>query len=276
MTTKEIAALPERNPDLQNTLLPTSPTEAEEAERLIQNWLAEAGADEGEEEKQASEERNPLKLGVLLAPQNISNSNQNINFGAGLMSEISFSKRLKLDVGVGYAKQNLTPESASRGGQFMADIGSADGQKAYMMSSNYIRSSSELSFGQIEIPLNMKYSFVQKKTADFYLVSGVSNMFYINQEKTVTFNTVSFAAQGMNASPQMVGSATVTEAPSGSQNQVDVGQLINFGLGFEHHLKNGTSLSFEPFYKFSVGDQTFVNQRFAIGGINLRMNFQLK
>ena len=250
--------------------------EAENAQQQINSWLAEAGTMEELEEDDDDKRKKPLKLGVMMAPQNISNSTQNINFGAGLMSEIPFSKRLRLDVGIGYAQQSLTPGQTTKGGGLMSDFADSESARASLFAGNYINSTAELSFGQIEIPLNMKYSVVQKKTADFYVVSGLSNMFYVNQEKTTTYNTVAFGGNSFNSASQALTTNSISESPAGSDSQVDVGQLVNLGLGFEQNLKNGTSISFEPFYKFTLGDQTFANQRFAIGGINLRMNFQLK
>lgn len=252
-----------------------TPHQTEEAQQKINSWLAEAGSEE-DRDPMEDKSKNPLKLGAFVAPQNISNSTQNVNFGAGLMSEISFSKRLRLDVGIGYAKQNLVPEQSFRRGALEADIASSERAKASSFAGNYINSTSELSFGQVEIPLNMKYAVLRKKTSDLYLISGLSNMFYLNQVKTTTYNSVVFAANTMSAGVQTLNATSQSESPSTSGGQVDVGQLINLGFGFEQHLKNGTSLSFEPFYKFTLNDQTFVDQRFAIAGINLRMNFQLK
>jgi hypothetical protein len=269
----QIAQLPPANP-LQANLQPTI-GEVEEAQQQINAWLAAAGNTE-DGDKIDEKTKRPLKLGVLMAPQTISNSTQNVNFGGGLMSEIAFSKRLRLDVGVGYAKQNLVPDQNNGGSLLMADVAGIESSKANSFASNYINSSSELSFGQVEIPLNMKYSVIQRKSADFYLVSGLSNMFYLNQEKTTTFNSVAFGANATNNGTQSLSSRSISESPADTGGQMDIGQLINLGMGFEQNLKNGTSISFEPFYKFTIGDQTFANQRFAIGGINLRMNFQLK
>lgn len=249
--------------------------QTEDAQQKINSWLAEGGNLEDLDTIEGKAKK-PVKFGAFLAPQNISNSTQNVNFGAGLMSEIPFSKRLKFDVGLGYAKQNLVPDQSFGRGAIMAQADSDESARASMFAGNSINATSELSFGQIEIPLNMKYSVLQKKSSDLYLVSGLSNMFYLNQEKTTTYNSVVFATNAMSGGVQTLSSTSFSESPSSSGGKIDVGQLINLGFGFEQHLKNGTSLSFEPFYKFSLNDQTFVDQRFAIGGINLRMNFQLK
>ena len=59
----------------------------------IEEWKSEKviALEENEVEKN-SFGKEPIKLGVLVAPQTISNSTQSINMGAGLMSEFSISK----------------------------------------------------------------------------------------------------------------------------------------------------------------------------------------
>jgi hypothetical protein len=74
----------------------------------------------------------------------------------------------------------------------------------------------------------------------------------------------------------MLNTFSQTIEPDNQSSGIDTGRMLNFGIGFEQNLKNGTFLSIEPFYKLPLGDQTFINQQFSIGGINLRMNFQLK
>lgn len=250
----------------------------QEAIVKIEEWKGENTVALNEKEiKKDQYAKTPMKLGVLVAPQTISNSTQNINFGAGLMSEFSFSKRLKLDVGMAFARQNISP--TSEGGYLMANVSNsldATNLKASSFTGNVINSSREVSFGQLEIPLNLKYKVFEKKESDLYLISGVSNMVYLNQQDVTTFSTANIATSNFANSNQMIETYTQTVEPDSQGNGVDTGRMLNFGVGFEQNLKNGTFLSIEPFYKIALGNQTFTNQQFSIGGINLRMNFQLK
>lgn len=236
----------------------------------IKEWL---GEDETITDKKENIPLNPLRLGVLVTPQTTTSSNQTMNLGAGIMSEFSLSKKFKIDLGVAYATQNLNP-TAPRG----MDFSSADAPSARsaMFTNNYINTSSELRFGQIEIPLNLKFKVMDKAESGIYLVSGVSNMFYINQQNVVTYNTANIQTLGLMSADAMVQSFTETQTPNNTTDGGNVGQLINFGFGYERNLSSGTYISIEPFYKMSLGNQTFINQQFSIGGINLRMNFQLK
>lgn len=251
-------------------------TEERQAEDKIQAWLNDGKEIKLEKSQEEREQKNPVRLGVLVSPQTISNSNQPLNLGAGLMSEISFSKRLKLDLGMAFASQNISPDYSNV--MFAMDAQSEDVSRVSNMnlSNNLITSDTELKFGQLEIPINLKYVLMDKKSYGLYIVSGVSNMVYVNQRTVNTFTAVNFNNSGMLSSPNMVETFSDTVRPSDGNNSSNVGQMINFGFGYEHSLKNGTFISFEPFFKTSIGDQTFLGQQFSMGGMNLRMNFQLK
>ncbi|WP_373492797.1 hypothetical protein [Aquiflexum sp.] len=251
----------------------------------IKNWLGDEAEIEKKQTIAKKDEKNgPVKLGVMVAPQTISNATQTLSLGAGMMSEFSFSKRLKLDVGMAYARQQITPTTSGRNALITSDASNANAlylanqaeAARSAFSGNFINSSTELSFGQLEIPINLKYKVLENKSSDVYLISGFSNMVYLNQLNTTTFSTANLNHGNFVGMQSAIQTYTQTVSPSGGSGNVNSGQMLNFGFGYEQNLKNGTFLSIEPFYKFSLGDQTFNNQQFSIGGINLRMNFQLK
>ncbi|SIS79926.1 outer membrane beta-barrel protein [Belliella pelovolcani] len=259
--------------------LMTSKLMAEEsqlAEKTIQQWLEEASNVDDRVVDKASQSN--FRLGLLLAPQSISNATQNLNLGAGLMSELSFSKRLKLDMGVSYARHSMNPAVNSQVMAANSDFVQAADSRLANFSNNFVNASYELSFGQLELPVNLKYKIVDKEKADVYLITGISNMVYLNQRNTGTFTAANFNTLGLMTGDQTVQRFTETATPSDVSDGAgsNVGQLLNLSFGYEHNLKNGTFLSLEPFYKMSLGGQTFVNQQFGIGGLNLRMNFQFK
>jgi hypothetical protein len=256
----------------------------QEAIDYIQNWLGdEKEIDLSNTLVKVEGKKEPLKLGVLVAPQTISNTTQTLNLGAGIMSEFSFSRRIKLDVGLAYARQHIEPSSGGMINFSSADLSnsnqalsSAEDARSAILSGNYINASNELSFGQLEIPINLKFKVLENKSSDLYVVSGFSNMLYLNQQNVTTYNAVNFAQPNFSGSNQVVQTFTETQRPDSESGNVDSGQMLNLGLGFEQSLKNGTFISIEPFYKVSLGTQTFSNQQFSIGGVNLRMNFQIK
>jgi hypothetical protein len=263
-------------PKAPSLIIPQAPDEAS-AIASIQDWLNEV---EESKESFANKEKasDPLKIGILLAPQTISNATQSLNLGAGVMSEFAFSKRLKLDVGIAYARQQMVPDVSGRGNLFTTQSADLNQIRTLSnLSNSFISLSDKLSFGQVEIPLNLKYRIIENKSSGWYLMSGVSNMMYFNQEKVTTINAANFSSANFG----VAGAATVQtfesiSTPSASQGSVNTGQMLNLGFAFEQNLKNGTFVYIEPFYKLPLGNQTFAEQVFSIGGINLRMNFQFK
>jgi hypothetical protein len=278
---EEIPMIPENEIEAKESVLKTAPIQltTEEASAYIRNLLGD------NESPPESSKLDPFKIGVLLAPQTVSNTNQTLGLSAGIMSEFSLTKKLKIDMGIAYAQQNLNPNpsgnllNTSVNDALEAAFVNQQVRSQYslgnqLFAGNLMSIEEELRFGQIEIPINLKYKLFERTKADIYFVSGISNMLYLNQKRISTLNFASFstnniAGNGLQSFSQSLG-------PDASGSTVNLGQLINVAVGFEQSLNNGTFVYIEPFYKISVGGQTFAEQQFSIGGINLRMNFQLK
>lgn len=256
-----------------------------EAKATIAAWMQEGKESRANEQEEKSKTA-PVRLGLVVAPQAVANSNQSLNLGGGLASEFSFSKRLKLDVGMVYASQNLMPNNRMGDGLVLNSPGQPDSNsllfsqsdvfRSTALNTNIVSTSTELRFGQLEIPLNLKYMIWDKKSAGLYVLSGLSNMFFLNQRSISTFSTVAMNSGGLAIGQNSVQTFTQTTRPESGSDSGNMGQLINFGFGYEHSLNNGTFISVEPFYKTSLGGQTFMGQQLSIGGLNLRMSFQLK
>lgn len=242
-----------------------------EAKAAISEWLGEANPAFDEKSKETD---HPIKLGMMLIPQAVNNSNQSLNLGAGLISEIPLGKKLKIDLGMAYVSQNLDPGN-NLNNFLMENSDIASAFRASSISNNVINSSSELRFGQLEVPINLKYQVMDGKNAGLYVLTGVSNMFLLNQRNVNTVNTANMSAM-FGPQQDLVQTFSQTIRPDNLSGSETIGQMINFGFGYEYGLSNGTFISVEPFYKTSLGRQTFLGQQMSIGGLNLRMNFQLK
>ncbi|KEO72882.1 hypothetical protein [Anditalea andensis] len=263
----------------------------EEAQKMINTWTMADLPTLPEDKKRNGN----VKLGLVMAPQSTSNTTTGLNLGGGVMSEISLSKRLKLDVGVTYARQSLVPGQSQNVAIVMNNVpvlSSADNfyhaapmntnrvAAAALMGTNVItplNPTYELTFANLDIPINVKYKIIDKTQSGIYLISGLSSMVYLNQSTSETYN-LSYAAIGQASafSSNLVQTFTTEVLPEDGESRVDLGRMVNLSIGYEHKLSGGTFLSVEPFYKLPIGNMTFVDQQFSIGGINLRMNFQFK
>lgn len=252
-----------------------SNNDAEEAQRYLEQWKAEAERTESQKE---SSNKN-IRLGLLVGPQTSSNQVSGMSLGAGVMSEFSISKRLKLDVGVTYASHSMTPDNGQPLAMSM-DSPSPQSEAFASLSSSprLIASNAELNFSGLDIPVNLKYKVVDKEKSGLFLITGLSSMVYFDQQATETMAVNSYF--NANTDGQLEFQRTVQQytheaGPENAADGVDLGRMLNLSVGYEYNLNNGTYISIEPYYKLPLGDMTFANQQFSIGGLNLRMNFRL-
>ncbi|SHM59735.1 Outer membrane protein beta-barrel domain-containing protein [Cyclobacterium lianum] len=240
-----------------------------DAAKIIEQWKE----GEGEQETEVKNVQ-PFKLGLMLSPQASSNPVSGMNLGAGLMSEISLSNKFKLDFGLAYASQSLAPQNM----QTMSEAASP----AFDMraNSNIIDADYQLNFASLDIPVNLKYKVYDKNQTGIYLITGLSSMVYLEQNTVETIQAQSLFSANSTAgyleyTPNVQKFSNVIAPQSGERNS-DLAGLLNISFGYEYQLNNEFYLSFEPFYKLPLGGLTFADQQFSIGGVNLRMNFNLK
>lgn len=256
----------------------------QQAKEYLDQWKGDTGT--GAEKNTASimnqsdkSEDMPFRLGIIGGPQTVANSESGMQFNGGLVSEFSFSKRLKLDVGVTYAQQqNIHSDSPAELPESMT-VRSDFNSLGVGFTNNYLGSDYTFRYSSLDIPINLKYKLVDKSRADFFLITGLSSMIYLNQTGTETFSVdsrFSTSATGSLISAQSVQTYSEEYKPEDGQSNVDLGKMLNLSFGYEYSLTNGTFLSIEPYYKLPLGNMTFTNQQFSVGGVNLRMNFQFK
>jgi|SRR5690554_487602 len=249
--------------------------DSQAAQQYLEQWKSEGQTTESlVREKNNS---NNVRLGFTVGPQTSSNPVAGMSLGAGVMSEFSFSNRLKLDVGIAYASHSMVPDNS------LPSTATMDSPKSEMFSSltnspRLIGSNAELNFSGLDIPVNLKYKVMDKEKSGLFLITGLSSMVYLNQQTTETVAVNSYF--NANTSGDLEFQRSVQEftheaGPEDTADGVDLGRMLNLSVGYEYNLKNGTYLSIEPYYKLPLGDMTFANQQFSIGGLNLRMNFRI-
>jgi len=266
---------------------PLAQLKEEDAQKIINNWAKADMPSVMDKRKNDG----GVKWGLVMAPQAASNTTMGLNLGGGVMSEISLSRKLKLDVGVTFARQSLVPGQGQNVAMAMNSTpgrATAD-QLQNAMAFSQVRSPSTagsvmpasatyvLNFSNLDIPINLKYRVMENAQSGLYLISGLSSMIYLSQSSSETFNVSYLGINQANAfSPNQVQTLTTEITPEDGENAVDLGRMLNLSFGYEYKLSGGTFLSVEPFYKLPIGNMTFVDQQFSIGGVNLRMNFQFK
>jgi hypothetical protein len=210
-------------------------------------------------------------------------SGNQANLGAGVTSEITLTKNLKLVTGITVSQNTLafnnsTPVAGTQTASFSAAssgiaAGTAPGANLSPMalfSIGEINTASTPTYKDysaslvgLEIPVNLKYEFNPKKT-DFYVLAGFSSGTFINETYTYQYNYPALASPGLQQ--------VKNETAHSSFNSFYVGKMLNLALGVGYPLgKNRIIL--EPFLKYPLQGLGAQDIKFGAGGVNLKFNF---
>lgn len=213
-------------------------------------------------------------------------SGNQANLGAGVTSEITLTKNLKLVTGITIAQNSLvfnssTPVDGSQNPSFSAAstgiaAGSAPSPNLSQMavfSTGVVNTASvpaykdyNASLVGLDIPVNLKYEFNPGKN-DFYVLAGFSSGTFVNETYTYQYNYPALVSPGL----QQVRNATSRN----SFNSFYVGKMLNFAFGVGYPVgKNRIIL--EPFLKYPLEGLGSQDIKFGAGGINLKFNFTTK
>jgi len=198
-------------------------------------------------------------------------SNNQVNEGAGVTSDIRLSKNLKLVTGVAIAQNTLnytaaTPLPSVNEQSFSAQVAILPrAQNVYNVAVPTLNNYNASLVG-LDIPLNLKYEFNPEKS-DTYVSAGFSSGTFINQTYTYQYNYPDL----LSASGQQTQS-TVTRS---NANSFYFAKTLNvaFGMGYPFG-KN--RLVIEPFLKYPLDGLGSQQIRFGAGGLNLKFNFDPK
>ncbi|HEY9002371.1 MAG TPA: hypothetical protein VIM89_13520 [Mucilaginibacter sp.] len=209
-----------------------------------------------------------------------SKSNNQVNEGIGISSDIRISRKLNLSTGVAIGQNSLNyngqlpPEQskllASTNNSANNDKISALAPTAYNPSSNsYFAATPSLknytaSLVGLEIPINLKYKFNPEKSATFVSI-GVSSGTFINETYTSTYAYTTPFASNL--------SQTTDQSLQQKFNSFYFAKTLNFSFGTGYRI-SGNDLIIEPFIKYPIEGLGSQQIKFGSGGVNLKFNFQ--
>jgi hypothetical protein len=208
-------------------------------------------------------------------------SNNAVNEGIGISSDIRLSRKLNLSTGVAIGQNSLNyngqlpPEqsqllSGANGSanNFASDKASALAAPAYSANSYFAATPSlknyTASLVGLEIPINLKYHFNPEKSATFVSV-GVSSGTFIKERYTSTYSYTTPFASNL--------SQTTDQSLQQKFNSFYFAKTLNFSFGTGVRI-SGNDLIVEPFLKYPIEGLGSQQIKFGSGGVNLKFNFQ--
>jgi hypothetical protein len=197
-------------------------------------------------------------------------SNNQLNMGAGVTSDIKLSKNLKFSTGVAIAQNTLNynsqiPLAAPAALAAASAYGSQKDAFNLAAAVPSIKTYNANLVG-LDVPLNLKYVF-DPQNSDTYISAGLSSGTFINEKYTYSYNySAPFSATGNQVQDQTTNQ---------SFNSFYFAKTLNISFGVGYPLGRNR-LIIEPFLKYPLSGLGSQDIRFGAGGLNLKFNFLKK
>jgi len=200
-------------------------------------------------------------------------SKSRVNTGVGVSSEVDLTSKLKITTGVALAQNSLRydariPQQAAASFLNAAMSDSPNlmvaGPEAKTSAINYSINGYDASLLGLDVPVNLKYTFFEKKN-ELYLVAGLSSNFFFDETYTYDYGYSSIHDSSVESFPD--------EKTTTNTSSFDFARMLNLSIGYGYPIGKQSKLSLEPFLKYPLGGLGSQDIRFSSAGLNLKWNF---
>lgn len=260
--------VPVNNPNAAKTPAPVIAQQKQPAKTIMDMFANDKGKQPDKKDADVPDKK--VKFGVYAGTYfNYSKGSDNqVNLGAGVTSDIKISKNLKVVTGISIAQNTMSyggfPTALASAKSNLATPSSYGIREANITAAstptvkNY-----NASLVGLDVPINLKYEINPNKT-DAYVSLGLSSGTFINESYSYKYNYPSFLSSSLQA--------TRDQTTGNSFNSFYFAKTLNvaFGVGYPFG-KN--RLIIEPFLKYPLAGMGSQDLRFGAGGVNLKFNF---
>jgi hypothetical protein len=202
-----------------------------------------------------------LRFGVSFSPGVTStNTVSSFNYSGGISADMDLSRRFRFSTGLQLEHQNV--------------INEATDSPAWVPAGQ-----TEASLVSLDLPLNLTWKVLVRKSVCYYLSGGISSIAYLSEK----YITTSYSQKMVSVVSMQEGEQTVdyklenienTEIKTGEPlNTIDFAGRVNIILGFEKHLPSGIYLHIEPYLKIPVSQLATRDLKFTTSGITCKISF---
>lgn len=216
-----------------------------------------------EKQKLATTTKRKIRFGVNFSPGvNTTQSASALNYMGGVSADIPLFSNVQLSTGLQVENQNIVKEFPG-----------------IVASSSAPLNQTRTKLINLDVPVNITWTFVSQKSHSYYVSAGLSSMVYLKQEdKNTNYSQLLVPTTSMVAG-DVVKSYNVVEQVSVTQNRVtpmqpfDFAGRINFMIGFEKKLSDKLFIHFEPYTKIPTSGQAPGSLNHTTSGINFKISF---
>ena len=224
-------------------------------------------------------------LGLFVSP---SSTNEQMNFGGGMLLGYNISKNLSVRTGLAYNQYEVglmkdpigAPETQILASSDVLEQDAKYSMVATQASRTMVLPNVNAVSGNVqafEIPLEVKY----KTNAGLYASTGMTYAVVLNQNRYTHFienANADLFEKGLPTSSKEMNDAVqpVTRKVKTDEENVNTGNFggfVNFSIGKEMRVNKRLNLSVEPYVKLPVGSFKQADMNYTNGGIRIITNF---
>lgn len=202
-----------------------------------------------------------FRFGVNVAPGvTTTNTSSAFSYSGGVNADYKLSKSFFLSAGLQVEHRSIVSETTDNPswippGETRADLVNLD------------------------LPLNVIWKFLNRKSASYYLAGGISSVVSLSEKYSTTTYT-----QKISNSVEMVGDMpkmtyeletvkTTEQTTEPALNTFDFAGRINIIFGFEQKVSSGLSLHLEPYLKIPLTDLEGRDFNYTMSGLSCKITF---
>jgi hypothetical protein len=131
----------------------------------------------------------------------------------------------------------------------------------------------------LDIPLNITWKFLVRKSTSYYVSSGISSVVYLSEKYANTsysqqmVEVVEVKDWKPNITYQMQNVKTTEQTSEEPLSTFDFASRVNIIFGFEQHLSSKLFLNVEPYLKIPISELATQNIKYTTGGITCKISF---
>lgn len=201
-----------------------------------------------------------------------------VNLGGGVLSELKLGKRLSITSGVLLTRQSLSMRQADNlptipTTQSITTNGATESRSLGQ------RSSVDMQFVGLDIPVNLQYHISKNPHRGLYVSMGLSSLAYL--QESYNHNMVETIAKtyykgGVGSQLQKVETTNIetnTRSQTAALSRFDFAKMLNVSIGMKYMVAKSMQILIEPYIKYPLNTLTQEELRFGSAGVNLRCNF---
>jgi len=218
-----------------------------------------------------------IRFGINLSPGiSTTQSARSFSFTGGVSADIPLFANVQLSTGLQLENQTIVNKTQSMSfadASSYIQLANSSNPKAIPVNQTETR------LVNLDLPLNITWKFISKKSQSYYVSTGFSSLVYLRQENKVTSYSnqlvpISTLVGGLEVkSYDLVSQASVAQYTFTPDQTFNFAGRLNIILGVERRISERISIHLEPYAKIPVAGLETGSLMNTSSGINFKISF---